>query len=234
MDFNEIDTKNVVAHKNHYQILDGLRGIEAISVVLFHFMEFAVPDYNKNFIAHSYLAVDFFFCLSGFVIAYAYDYRVKTIGIMEFMKLRLLRLHPLVTIGAAIGVFAFIFDPFSDLFDKYGPFQTVLLFLSSGFLIPYPLVHERYLNLFHLNPPTWSLFWEYIINLLYALVLVKLKNRPLWILTLFAAIALCYEAYKSSYLGVGFGGDNFGGGGIRVAYSFVAGMLVYRSGWILK
>lgn len=63
--------------KTHFEILDGLRGIAAVAVVIFHFMEFAIPDYTKNFIAHGYLAVDFFFCLSGFVIAYAYDNRIK-------------------------------------------------------------------------------------------------------------------------------------------------------------
>ena len=57
--------------KQHYEILDGLRGIAAVAVVIFHFMEIAVPDYEHSFIAHAYLAVDFFFCLSGFVIAYA-------------------------------------------------------------------------------------------------------------------------------------------------------------------
>ena len=60
----------LIKSKAHFKILDGLRGIAAIAVVIFHFMEFAVPDYSKNFIAHGYLAVDFFFCLSGFVIAY--------------------------------------------------------------------------------------------------------------------------------------------------------------------
>jgi peptidoglycan/LPS O-acetylase OafA/YrhL len=54
--------------KQHFDILDGLRGVAALSVVIFHFMEWAYVDYSKNFIAHGFLAVDFFFCLSGFVI----------------------------------------------------------------------------------------------------------------------------------------------------------------------
>ncbi|RYF65356.1 MAG: acyltransferase, partial [Cytophagaceae bacterium] len=94
--------------KEHYAILDGLRGVAAVTVVIFHFMEIAVPDYNDSFIAHAYLSVDFFFCLSGFVIAYAYDDKLKEIGVSRFLTLRLIRLHPLVIIGSIIGLLAFI------------------------------------------------------------------------------------------------------------------------------
>lgn len=226
--------QTVLKPKQHFEILDGLRGIAAISVVIFHFMEFAVPDYNDNFIAHSYLAVDFFFCLSGFVIAYAYDSRVKSIGVLRFFQSRLIRLHVLVLIGAVIGLLAFIFDPFSDLYQTYGSGKTLLMFLSSCLLIPYPLVHERYFNLFHLNPPTWSLFWEYIANIFYVFILYKIKKQLLWILVPIAAALLVYEAHYAGNLAVGFGGENFFGGGIRIFYSFLAGMLVYRNNWMIK
>ena len=102
-----------VINKPHFEILDGLRGVAAIAVVIFHFMEIVVPDYEKNFIAHAYLAVDFFFCLSGFVIAYAYDDKMATIGIGSFLKRRLVRLHPLVIIGSVLGLLTFLFDPAS-------------------------------------------------------------------------------------------------------------------------
>ena len=86
-------------NKPHFENLDGLRGVAALAVVIFHFMEIAVPNPNNNFIAHAYLAVDFFFCLSGFVIAYAYDDKMAAIGIGQFLKRRFIRLHPLVIIG---------------------------------------------------------------------------------------------------------------------------------------
>lgn len=223
----------LLTSKQHFEVLDGLRGIAAVAVVVFHFMEIAVPDYNNSFIAHAYLAVDFFFCLSGFVIAYAYDQRLDKIGRGTFLKLRLIRLHPLVIIGSVIGLIVFIADPFSALFQAYAG-KTLGMFLSSCLMIPYPLVHERYFNLFHLNPPTWSLFWEYIANICYAFFLFRMRNKVTWILTALAAIALCYEAKQSGYLGVGWGGDNIMGGGIRVSYSFLAGLLVYRSGWMIR
>ena len=225
---------NPLKTKQHFEILDGLRGVAALVVVIFHFMEFATPNYNNNFIAHGYLAVDFFFCLSGFVIAYAYDNRIKKIGFFQFIRLRLIRLHPLVLIGAILGLLSFVYDPFSNLFAQYGLDKTILMFLSSSLLIPYPAVPERYYNFFHLNPPIWSLFWEYIANIFYALILYKLRNKLLWLLIILAAIFLLYMTYPLRSLGVKWYIDILLNGGARVFYSFLAGMLVYRSGWIIK
>lgn len=226
-------TQEALTTKKHFKILDGLRGLAAIAVVVFHFMEFVEPDYNDNFIAHSYLAVDFFFCLSGFVIAYAYDSRIATIGFTKFIKLRLIRLHPLVMIGAIIGLIAFVVDPFSDLFAQYGSTETLLMFLSSALMIPYAVVDERYFNIFHLNPPTWSLFWEYIANIAYALFLFRLRKNFLWIATLVAAVVLFYASHDAGYLAIGWGGENFWGGAARILFSFLAGMLIYRTRFII-
>ncbi|HCW06872.1 MAG TPA: acyltransferase, partial [Cytophagales bacterium] len=53
--------------KSHYEILDGLRGVAALTVVVFHILEiFSGGDHLKLMINHGYLAVDFFFLLSGF------------------------------------------------------------------------------------------------------------------------------------------------------------------------
>ena len=78
--------------KPHFAVLDGLRGVAAVGVVTFHFMEAAIWDYSKLWIGHGFLAVDFFFCLSGFVMGYAYDDRVATMGLRRFFKSRLIRL----------------------------------------------------------------------------------------------------------------------------------------------
>jgi peptidoglycan/LPS O-acetylase OafA/YrhL len=229
------DSTNPLKTKQHFQILDGLRGVAAVSVVIFHFMEIAQPDYEKNFIGHAFLAVDFFFCLSGFVIAYAYDQaRLDKIGFGTFLKLRLIRLHPLVIIGAIIGLLSWLFDPYSNLSATYGYGKAFLMFITSCFMIPYPLVRERYFNSFHLNAPSWSLFWEYIANIIYALVLVKFRNKILWILLVIGAGLIIYETSKSGNISYGWGGDNVSAGAIRVFYSFLAGMLVYRSSWIIK
>ena len=146
--------------KKHFEILDGLRGIAALAVVIFHFMEWVFPDTSTNFIGHGFLAVDFFFCLSGFVIGYAYDDRIREIGSGAFFKLRLIRLHPLVVLGSVLGLLGFFLDPFATPIT-YDTGKLVLLFTGSLFLIPLPLMEERFFNLFAFNAPSWSLFWEY-------------------------------------------------------------------------
>ncbi|MGI8636012.1 MAG: hypothetical protein ACR2KZ_11485 [Segetibacter sp.] len=48
----------ILKTKQHLVILNGLRGIAAFSIVIFHFMEWVISDYNKNFMGHGFLAVD--------------------------------------------------------------------------------------------------------------------------------------------------------------------------------
>src|ERR1700709_347539 len=120
--------------KKHFEILDGLRGVAALAVVTFHFMEIVFSDYSKNFIGHGFLAVDFFFCLSGFVIGYAYDDRIGKMGVVEFFKSRIIRLHPLVIFGSVLGLLSFLFDPFGGHPELYGAGKLILIFLSSIFL----------------------------------------------------------------------------------------------------
>jgi peptidoglycan/LPS O-acetylase OafA/YrhL len=127
---------NILKTKQHFDILDGLRGIAALSVVVFHFTEFIYPNSSENFIGHGFLAVDFFFCLSGFVIGYAYDDRIGKMGVLEFFKSRIIRLHPLVILGSVLGLLGFLFDPFGGHPELYGAGKLMLIFLSSIYLFP--------------------------------------------------------------------------------------------------
>lgn len=219
--------------KEHFAILDGLRGIAALAIVIFHFMEWVFADFSKNFIAHGFLAVDFFFCLSGFVIGYAYDDRIRKMGRGAFFRARLIRLQPLVVLGSVLGLLGFLLDPFAAPF-AYGWGKIILLFAGSLFLIPLPLMEERFFNNFAFNAPAWSLFWEYVANAFYAFVLYKVGRRSLAVLTLLAAAGICLVSYRAGNLLGGWSKDNFLDGGARVAYSFLAGLFVYRSRWIIK
>ncbi len=232
MDTNK--TTTILQTKPHFHILDGLRGIAALAVVIFHFMEWVFPDLGQNFIGHGFLAVDFFFCLSGFVIGYAYDDRIGKMGVLEFFKSRVVRLHPLVVAGSVLGLLAFLFDPFGGQPELYSTGKIILVFLCSVLLIPYPIMGDRGFNLFGLNAPSWSLFWEYAANILYAFILCKIKRGYLILLTIIAAVALCFVGYRSGNLLGGWSGPTFWDGSARISYSFLAGLLIYRSNWIIK
>lgn len=220
--------------KKHYIILDGLRGVAAMVIVIFHFMEIIITDFTKNFIAHGFLAVDFFFCLSGFVVAYAYDDRLFKMSLTAFFKQRLRRLHPLVILGAVLGLLAFLFDPFSDAVSGYSLLKIISLFLASALLTPYPVMEDRYFNLFGLNAPAWSLFWEYMANIFYALILVRLRRNWLLILAVVSAAGIVYIVKTSGSLIGGWNGETFWHGGARVAFSFLAGMCIFRYQLIIK
>ena len=227
-------TTELLKTRTHYMALDGLRGIAAVAVVIFHFMEFIIPDYANSFIGHAYLAVDFFFCLSGFVVAYAYDNRIKRLGTAEFFKMRLIRLQPMVVVGALIGLLTFLLDPFHHFYAQYGLKDTITMFLSAAFMIPHPAMPERYNNLFYFNPPTWSLFWEYIANIFYAVILFRLHKKILIPVTAAAACILVYTAHEFGNLSIGWGAENWIGGAARLFYSFLVGILVYRSKWLIQ
>lgn len=97
-------TNNVyLASKPRYEILDGLRGVASVLVILFHLFETYSAGAAEQIINHGYLAVDFFFVLSGFVIGYAYDDRWDRMSVGGFFKRRLIRLHPMVIMGTVIG-----------------------------------------------------------------------------------------------------------------------------------
>ncbi|PWB22805.1 acyltransferase family protein [Flavobacterium sp. HTF] len=224
----------ILQTKQHFEILDGLRGIAALAVVVFHFMEWIFTDPTKNFIGHGFLAVDFFFCLSGFVIGYAYDDRIAKMGLRKFFTSRIIRLHPLVVAGSVLGLLAFLFDPFGGHLELYSTGKIILTFICSVFLIPLPIIADRGFNLFSFNAPAWSLFWEYMANIAYAFVLCRIRRNFLLILTILSAAAICYVAYNSGNLLGGWSGPTFWDGCARISYSFLVGLLIYRSNWIIK
>ena len=107
---NIVSSSAFADSRQHYALLDGLRGVAAMLVVLYHVFEgFAFAGQTDIvFINHGYLSVDFFFILSGFVISYAYDSRWATsLSMKGFARRRLIRLHPMVVLGAVVGAVTF-------------------------------------------------------------------------------------------------------------------------------
>lgn len=219
--------------KPHFVVLDGLRGVAALCVVIFHFSEMVIWDYSKLWIGHGYLAVDFFFCLSGFVIGYAYDDRIATMGLGSFFKARLIRLHPLVVFGSVLGIIAFYANPFG-VEPGYGSGKMALVFAASILMVPFGAIHDGGRSLFGLNAPSWSLFWEYVANLIFAVVLYRIRRGALIALTLVMAAVLCWAGHRAGNLYGGWSLSSFWDGGVRIAFAFPAGLLVYRMGWRLR
>lgn len=229
--------------KPHYDILDGLRGIAAILVLWYHVFEgyaFAAGAPIIEMPNHAYLAVDFFFILSGFVIAYAYDDRIgKSMPLGNFFKRRLIRLHPMVVLGAVFGVITFLMQGSVQWDGTHVMTSAVMIaLLCAMFFIP--AVPGCYYEIrgngemFPLNGPAWSLFFEYIGNILYALFIHRFSNRTLTIWTALMGIGLGFFTLTdfSGYgnLGVGWTLDatNFIGGLLRMLFPFSLGMLVFR------
>ncbi len=164
--------------KPHYDILDGLRGVAALMVIVYHVFE----CFDWTPVPHGYLAVDFFFVLSGFVIGYAYDSRWKdglTVG--HFFKRRLIRLHPMVVIGAILGAICFIVQGSVRWEGTHVSTGWVMVaMLLSMFMLPLYSGAAADVRgngeMFPLNGPSWSLFYEYISNILYALLLRRLPR----------------------------------------------------------
>ena len=126
--------------KPHYPILDGLRGVASILVVLMHICEAHSTSSLDMLLNHGYLAVDFFFLLSGFVIGYAYDDRWSKMTLGGFFKRRLIRLQPMVVMGSVIGAIFFYFQD-STIWPTIHtvPVPKMLLIMVIGAtLIPIP------------------------------------------------------------------------------------------------
>ena len=228
--------------KSHYAILDGLRGVASVLVIAFHVLE-AFTGGNRfiQIINHGYLAVDFFFVLSGFVVAYAYDDRWSRMTQWDFYKRRLIRLQPMVVLGSVIGAALFYFQKGQAFPLVAGtPVAKMLLLMVIGAtLIPVPISMDiRGWDEMHpLNGPAWSLFFEYIANLLYALVIRRFSK---FLLAVFVTLAACLMV---GYLLRGPQGDLIGGwalngpqllvGFTRVLYPFFAGVLLSRLGKLI-
>lgn len=227
--------------KAHYEALDGLRGTAAISVVFFHLFELMVPDLDHNPMPHTFLAVDFFFALSGYVLGYAYDGRLSApfggrLGIWEFVKRRLIRLHPVVPVAACVGAIAYLCDPNVGTAQSLGvaisPLKMLMVFALGLFLLPSAPLPNLFGETHPVNPPSWTLFWEYIANLFYVTVGWRMK-RTLHVVAIgVAGLALIATAhlYRGD-LGYGWGWDNVWVAPVRLAYPFLAGLLICRLGW---
>lgn len=244
----QMDKNNTyLASKPRYEILDGLRGVAALIVVAYHLFETYYPDPAEQVLNHGYLAVDFFFVLSGFVIGYAYDDRWNRMSIGNFFKRRLIRLHPMVIFGTVFGALLFYFASGAafPIIGKTPWWLMILMMLWAFTMIPMPTSMDirgwGETNPF--NGPAWSLQWEYVANILYALFIRRFSKKVLAIFVGCSAlltISLCLNIDLIGLLKVRednaytvIGGwsltpDQVQIGLTRLLYPFFAGLLISR------
>ena len=228
-------------NRPRYDILDGLRGVAALMVLLYHvfndaksFFVWPAPVYEFY---HGFLGVDFFFILSGFVMGYAYDLRLedRSLTLGGFIKRRLIRLHPMVVMGVILGAIAFIIQGCTKWDGTEVALQAVMWATLLGlFLIPSPLGMDVRGNTeaFPLNGPHWSLFFEYIGSLLYGILLHRLPTKWLRVWVACGIFSIAAYALLQEGGGVAYGWSsepmNLLGGALRMLYAYPMGLLMAR------
>ncbi|WP_288084342.1 acyltransferase family protein [Xylanibacter rodentium] len=247
-------TETFETSKPRFEILDGLRGVAAMIVVAFHLFETYSEGPATQIINHGYLAVDFFFMLSGFVIGYAYDDRwVQGMTQCDFFKRRLIRLQPMVIMGAIIGALWYFFQT-SDAFpliEQTSWWMVLVIMLLAWIMFPTPpsMDIRGWQETSSLNGPQWSLMWEYLANILYATIIRHFSKFWLAIfvgLSGTLTIILCCDINLWGILnGREYAAYSVIGGwsltpcqlfiGItRLLFPFFGGLLIYRIGAKLK
>jgi peptidoglycan/LPS O-acetylase OafA/YrhL len=209
--------------KRHYQTLDAIRGIAAMIVMTRH-----LPDMFGRFtFPRCYLAVDLFFVLSGFVIANAYGARLASgMGVVEFMRVRLIRFFPLYLLAFAFG----LIDVALELYLPGGrEWTNTALIMAIGFgilFLPTPSAPDA--TFYPLNFPSWSLGFEIAINAFYALIHRWLSVKIVLLIMAVSALGVARYALYYGGMNYGDGWKDLLPGSLRVAYSFFAGILIWH------
>lgn len=241
----QMSYRTSVISKPRYEVLDGLRGVAALMVVWYHVHEgfaFAAGEAVVTGLNHGYLAVDFFFMLSGFVIDYAYRDRWnnENFGVGKFLIRRLIRLHPMLIFGALFGVISFLIQGSVKWDGTHVATSMIMLALLCAILMIPAVSHVSAYEIrgngemFPLNGPSWSLFFEYIGNIVYALLIRRLSNIALLVVTVLLAVGwgayAVYDVAGYGSIGVGWTLDavNLSGGLLRMLCPFTIGMLISR------
>jgi len=183
------DAAGAGATKMRFDALDTLRGLSALMVVLFH-ANFSSSLHNLPIVRQSYLFVDFFFVLSGFIIYYNYNTLPDMASFRQFIGMRFFRLYPLhfallmIFVGVnALHAFARGNGNGTPAASGDTGFDLILnLVLMNGFDIRQP----------SFNTPSWSIsteFWTYV---LFGSIVLGFRNvRKYTVTIIFAAVCIC-------------------------------------------
>jgi peptidoglycan/LPS O-acetylase OafA/YrhL len=213
----------VAQPRRAFQTLDGLRGVGAFLVVMRH-----VPDFFGPIrVPESFLAVDLFYLVSGFVVAHAYGQRLKAGGFfIAFVKTRIIRLYPLYIFGLALGVIAASLSVIGDPAGWWTPAKLVEAIVTGLFMIP--LFPGLGANGSSLDGPTWTLLPELVANFVYAAAIRFMTLRVLLAIVIACGAGVAFAEFHYGTLDVGYGETQLWAALVRVGFSFFAGVLVFR------
>ena len=214
----------MVHRHNRYAFLDGIRGMAAIFVLTLHTQDF----WHLRFF-RSYLAVDLFFILSGFVIAYAYDEKLRSgkISAPKFLLIRIIRLYPVYLLSLFICASILIESILKHkLRVEYG--ETISAIALAALFLPFRMTGSSYL--FSINPPYWSLFFELVTNALYAITRPLLSDVALASVVLVSGIFLAMVSFVHGNLDVGYAWGYWSliAGFLRSVFGIFFGLLLFR------
>jgi peptidoglycan/LPS O-acetylase OafA/YrhL len=220
--------------KHRFEVLDIFRGLFASMVVLFHLSTFSdTPIINNSFVYNSDLFVDFFFILSGFVIAYTYQSMQTTGAFKTFLTKRFFRLYPLhvimllmfvgVELGKKVLAGHIAINQPDNINNNTFTFFSNLLFLHS---IKLPGVTDVSWNI-----PSWSISAEMIAYLVFGYITLTI-NRHDWGkyknifygFTALAGLGLLYLINHNFHLTY-----SFDYGFLRAIAGFFTGVLCFNS-----
>lgn len=209
--------------KKRFITLDALRGVAAVMVVLYH-TGFRLGTWMPRF---GYLAVDLFFLLSGFVLAYSYEPRFRQgLRRSEFLVTRIVRLYPLYVFGLVLGTGVALLNLKRDGVTLDG---DVIGFGLGLVGFPSYVGPHGPLYVFAMNPPFWSLFFEFwVANVAFMMVRGSLNGKVLGALILICGVSLLIVEKLFYTSCVGFEWHSFAWGFPRVGFSFFCGVAIAR------
>ena len=210
--------------RHRFEFLDGLRGVAAISVVIFHSSSFL---FGKEVPSHGFLAVDFFFILSGFVLGHAYEQKIRSgqLTAGPFLLSRAIRLWPLLVAGSLLGAGRYILG---ILVHRQGDlWQLTRSCLATMFLIPWPRAMNTEL-LFPVNGPTWSLLYEILASSALFWISPRISTTFLKIIVGMAAICFIYVSQQAGTINGGYYHGQAIEGTSRAIFGFSTGLLLWR------
>jgi peptidoglycan/LPS O-acetylase OafA/YrhL len=204
--------------------LDGLRGVAALAVMLFHFNIFFLPQARLTdiapFVSRSYLAVDFFFLLSGFIMAHVYGRLLASnwrVHALQFARARFARLYPLFAVTTLAMAIVFALSHLPLMFVSF----------SDRSLALQPFLLQQWAPGLSWDYPSWSISTEAeaYVSFVFCSGLLLAGKHPRLIATgclvILAALSLRHGGSLNTFVGIS--------ALLRTLAEFSLGVLLYRA-----